>query len=540
MEPLPVRLPGRQVRLDLVVGHDAPCRGVDQEHMARLEAALRDHIRLGYRQDPALAREHHTAIAGVPPPARTKPVAVEDRAHDRAVGERHAGRAVPRLHQRRVELVERTSVVAHRRVVLPRLRDHHQHRVRQRPAPQVQQLENLVERRRVRRIGSADRKEPFERTRDEVAAQHRLPRTHPVPVPPDRIDLPVVRDVPERMRQRPGRERVGREATVHERDRTRDPPIPQIREVQRQLGGRQHALERHRPTRQRREVHAGAGPFDLRCHRLGALAQPVHPSIQIHPGRPDAADRRCGHEEERHVRHAGPGRRADIGPDRIHPYLVPTEDLEILAVRDRLHPAARLRAQAGLRRQEADSGREGRGPVRRCRRKFEINQFAQEVHRKLDEDSRTVTAVDLGARGPTMLEILEGEQRVRDDRVRAATADVGDHRDTARVRFPIGDIQATGIGLPREQHRTPPHRTRKSSTATTCSRITHFSGRLPPGGSPTTGADCVDRGPPALLSTREGCRVSHPAGPVYPATATRSDGENAHRPRRKTARAVCR
>ena len=66
-----------------------------------------------------------------------------------AVGEGDAGRAVPRLHEGRVELVEGAAGRVHLGVVLPRLRDHHQHRVRQRAAAEVQQLEHLVEGRRV-------------------------------------------------------------------------------------------------------------------------------------------------------------------------------------------------------------------------------------------------------------------------------------------------------------------------------------------------------------------------------------------------------
>ena len=75
---------------------------------------------------------------------------------------RDARRTVPRLHQRRVEAVERPLLGVHRVVVLPRLGDHHQHRVRQAAAAEVQQLEHLVERRRVAAARRADRERPLE------------------------------------------------------------------------------------------------------------------------------------------------------------------------------------------------------------------------------------------------------------------------------------------------------------------------------------------------------------------------------------------
>ena len=52
-----------------------------------------------------------------------------------------------------------------------------------------------------------------------VGGQHRLAGAHPVPVAADGVDLAVVRDVAERVGQRPGREGVGGEPGVHDRDR---------------------------------------------------------------------------------------------------------------------------------------------------------------------------------------------------------------------------------------------------------------------------------------------------------------------------------
>ena len=88
-----------------------------------------------------------------------------------------------------------------------------------RAAAQVQQLEHLVERGRVRRARGADRERPGQVAGDQLGGQHRLAGAHPVAVAADGVDLAVVRDVAERVGQRPGREGVGGEPGVHDGDR---------------------------------------------------------------------------------------------------------------------------------------------------------------------------------------------------------------------------------------------------------------------------------------------------------------------------------
>ena len=198
---------------------------------------------IGPFEDADLAGEDHPAVGGLPPAGGAQAVAVEHRADQRPVGERDARRAVPRLHQARVELVERAALRVHRGVVLPRLRDHHQHRVGQAAPAQVQQLEHLVERRRVRCPGRADRVEPLEVPGDEVAVQQRLAGPHPVAVAHHGVDLAVVGDEPERVRQRPARERVGGEPGVDHRQGRRDARVHEV------------YLGRSRDKRSTAEVH---------------------------------------------------------------------------------------------------------------------------------------------------------------------------------------------------------------------------------------------------------------------------------------------
>ena len=219
MQPVLVRVLAGQRGLHLLVFEDPPPAGVGQEDPARLEPALADHVGRVDVQHADLAGQHHQAVTGHPVPARAQPVAVEHRPDHGAVGERHAGRAVPRLHHGGVEPVEGAPGRIHLVVVLPRLGDHHQHGVRQRPAAEVQQFQALVEAGRVAAGLVQDRQQPLHAApvrgpREQVAGQHGLAGPHPVPVPPDRVDLPVVRDVAVRVGQRPGREGVGGEPRV--------------------------------------------------------------------------------------------------------------------------------------------------------------------------------------------------------------------------------------------------------------------------------------------------------------------------------------
>ena len=110
VQPLVVGVLAGQLGLDLLVLDDAVLVGVDQEHPARLEPALA-HDRGGVEVEHAdLGGEDDEAVVGDPVAAGTQAVAVEHGADLAAVGEHDAGRAVPRLHHRGVELVERAAL----------------------------------------------------------------------------------------------------------------------------------------------------------------------------------------------------------------------------------------------------------------------------------------------------------------------------------------------------------------------------------------------------------------------------------------------
>ena len=162
VEPVLPRLGRREFRLDFIVFDDASRDRVDQEHLAGTQPAFA-HDAVGREVENAdLAREHDETVVGDQEASGAKPVAVESRADERAVGEDQRGRAVPRFHEHRVELVERATGRIDVGLVLPGFRHHHHHRVRQRTTAEVQQLHDLVERRRVAGPRADDREQRFE------------------------------------------------------------------------------------------------------------------------------------------------------------------------------------------------------------------------------------------------------------------------------------------------------------------------------------------------------------------------------------------
>ncbi len=415
-----------ELGLDLLVLDDAVLVGVDEEHPARLEPALahdRGRVEVEHAD---LGGQHHEPVVGDPVARGTQAVAVQDRADLRAVGEHHARRAVPRLHQRGVELVEGAALRVHLGVVLPRLGDHHQHRVRQRAAAHVQQLEDLVEGRGVRRAGAADRVEPLEVARDQVGVEQRLTGPHPVAVAHDRVDLAVVGDEPERVRQRPARERVGREPRVDHGHRRRHALVAQVGVDLVELAGRQHALVDERARGERREVDVGLP--------LGALAQAEGEPLEGHARHPRAGARHEELGERRH--HAARGLAERLGVDR---YVAPAEDGQALLGRDLLDPAP------GLGDLPLVTGEEG-GPdgVGELRGQVEVHDLPQERVRNLDQDARAVAGVRLRTRGTAVVQVQQGGDALANDVVAGNAGQGRDERHATSIVLVAGVVEPLG------------------------------------------------------------------------------------------------
>ena len=145
VEPRRVWASGGEFSLDFVVLDDPAFGSVNQEHPPRLQPALA-HDRGGVNiKDTGFRSKNDESLVCDPVTARAQTISVQNRTDHRAIGERHVGRAIPRLRKGCVVLVERTPSRVHIGVVLPCLGDHHQNCVGQRTTTKVEEFENLVE-----------------------------------------------------------------------------------------------------------------------------------------------------------------------------------------------------------------------------------------------------------------------------------------------------------------------------------------------------------------------------------------------------------
>ena len=133
--PLAVGPAGGHAALDLVVLDD-PARPRRRRGRAcpGCSRPLRRTFSAGLVEHAGLRAEHDPAVLGLHPAAGAQAVAVERGADHAAVGEADRGGPVPRLHHARVERVEGPQVLREVVALLPGLRDHHHHRVRERAA----------------------------------------------------------------------------------------------------------------------------------------------------------------------------------------------------------------------------------------------------------------------------------------------------------------------------------------------------------------------------------------------------------------------
>ncbi len=265
--------------LQLLVADDAPGGGVDEQHLAGPQPILQHDLVGGQVEHAGFRGQDHAVVGGDAVARRPQAVAIEHRADLHAVGEGDRRRAVPRLHQRRVVLVERPHRRVHRRVAGPRLGDHHQHGVRQRAPGHHQELEHVVERRGVAAAGRDHRQHLGEVVAEQARLEQALAGAHPVDVALQRVDLAVVGDVAIGVGQRPRRERVGREALVHQGQRRVQLGVGEVGVHRPQLRGGQHALVGQRPRRQADDVEPAPGRL-RHCRILRGLLDPLADDVE--------------------------------------------------------------------------------------------------------------------------------------------------------------------------------------------------------------------------------------------------------------------
>jgi hypothetical protein len=458
-DPLLVRLAGRKLRLELDVVDDAPLLGVDQEHLAGLQPPFLHDLRFGDRQHANLGGHHDNVIVGDHVAGRPQPVAVQRGADPDAVGEGDRGRSVPRLHHRSVVLVERAPALVHQRVLLPRLRNHHHHRVRQRVAGHHQQLQGVVEAGGIGLAFVDQRIQLAQVLAQNRRAHHALARAHPVEVALDRVDLTVVRDHPVRVSQLPARERVGRKALVHQRNRRFDPGIGEVAVVAAHLVGQQQTLVHDGAGRHRRhEILAAV----LQLQRLDLVARGLADHVKLPLKRvrnhdvvaaadEDLPDHRFALAHARRHRHVTV--HGHIAPPQHHLAFSANAALELLLARQ-------ARGVLARQKNHADPVFPGRRQLHALREQL----LAVKGVRYLDQDAGAVAVQGVGTHRAAVVQVAQDQQRVVDKLVAAVSLDVDDKADAAGVVLVRGRVKPASLrGFHRgvvgsRLHRLPPKR----------------------------------------------------------------------------------
>ena len=145
-----VGLGGRQLRLDFLILDDATFFQIDQQHLAGLEPPFADDIVFLDRQHARFRCHDDMIIIGHEETRGAQAIAVQRGTDLAAIGEGDGGGAVPWFHQRCVIFVEGATLGIHHRVAGPGFGHQHHDGVGQRIAACEQQLERIVEARRVR------------------------------------------------------------------------------------------------------------------------------------------------------------------------------------------------------------------------------------------------------------------------------------------------------------------------------------------------------------------------------------------------------
>ena len=188
-----------------------------------------------------------------------KPVAVQGGADLAPIRESDRGGAVPRLHQRGVIFVESLAPGIHQLVAGPGFRDQHHHRVRQGIAARHQKLERVVETGGVGLAVRNKRPHLVQIWSEQFGFHGAAARIDPVDVAPHRIDLAIMGDEAERMRQLPAGECVGGEALMYQRDRRLGEWVGEIAIEAAHIMGQEQALIDHRAGGKAGHIKLGYG-----------------------------------------------------------------------------------------------------------------------------------------------------------------------------------------------------------------------------------------------------------------------------------------
>ena len=433
----------------LVVVDDAPAGKVDLEHLARPQTAARQDV-LGAHLDGAhLACQHKATVARHIVAGGAQAVTVEGGAQRATVGKGDGRRAIPRLHEHGLVSVVGAALLTQAVVVVPRLGQQHGRGTRKRTTVHDQELEHIVQNRRIGTLAVDDGHHALKIVLQHGAVQVGLAGANPVDVALEGVDLAVVDDKTVGVRTLPAGRGVGGVARVDERNGRLDSGVVEIDEEAAHLRGDEHALV-HDSAR----AH-GADVEDLVAQgKLGIGLLLDSATAHVQAALEGVTRRRIVGAAQKGLQnggHAGACRLAQVV--RVDGHLAPKEQRHAgLGAALLKHATGILYALVVLRKEQ-----HGHAIVALCRQNLAalLSLFAKKVMRNLEQDTGTVAGVLLESRAAAVLQVDQNGQRVVQNLVMALTVDIGKCADATCIVVEFGAIKAlllSGICL----HRDPP------------------------------------------------------------------------------------
>ena len=262
----------------------------------------------------------------------------------------------------------------------------------------------------------------------------RLAGAHPVAVALHRVDLAVVGEVAVRVRERPRRERVGREAAVHQRERRLDALVGEVGEELGELRRGEHALVDEGAARQRREVDAAPStPRRSRarsaCARTNSLRSSSMPVRAV-----GVVDEAAAGSSGMTLSAVGPIIESSIG------HVAPAEDPQALLRHDRLDRGPSVFSAVGRGRAGRNARPDAvgaRGRQRRSRRRPRRKRSG--TCSRMPAPSPVLTSAP---DAPAVVEVAERAERVATMSRLARALDVDDERDAAGVVLEARVVEA--------------------------------------------------------------------------------------------------
>ena len=425
LNPAAVRLETRDLRFDFRVVADAPVFEVEVDHLSGTEASMFQHGAGRDVEHAGFRSENEGAVGGNGVAGGTQSGAVEHGSGVDAVGKRDGGGTVPRLHDRGMIFEEPADVLSDMVILAPGLRHEHQHGVRQRAAAFHKKFKRVVQRSRVALSVRNDGDDFLDVFAEQRGFQHRFTRSHVIEIAADRVDFTVVREIAERVGERPGREGVRAVTLVDNRKRALEVFACQIRVELGNLMREKQSFVNNGAGREAHDIGTAALEVDFGGFLLENLADDVEVALEFILSRTLPAEKNLLDD-----RHRCGGRLSDFR--RVGRNVAPCEHGETFAL-------------AGVFKERGSFGklRRSRGQKEHCNRVFacgwqnggKLFFTAEEFIGNVRENARAVTGLGVVSGCAAVRETAQRLNAHFHDAVRLAVVKVGNQTDAARIVF---------------------------------------------------------------------------------------------------------